>query len=164
MESVTAFQLWPKIVGGDDIEIETVPFQCSLQKRSIGHFCGAAIISVDYVLTAAHCLFGYNNINLKLLGLEFNIFLMNCRQEPPDITVVVGTSKWNSGGTSYRVLRFIRHEKYEEGSYTYDIGLIRVKGPIQFTKYVKPIRYSATEVPDDVELEVFGWGRLGVSI
>lgn len=55
---VTGLKLSQRIMGGDDIEIEEVPFQCSLQKSPTGHYCGGAIITVDYIITAAHCLFG----------------------------------------------------------------------------------------------------------
>lgn len=86
---------------------------------------------------------------------------MNFRLEPSDITVVVGTSKWNSGGigilnsggTAYNVETFIIHEQYNS-SFMYDIGIMRMQEPITFTRYVKPIRYSAEVVPDDVDLEV----------
>lgn len=79
---------------------------------------------------------------------------MNFRLEPLDITVIVGTSKWNSGGTAYNLERFIIHERYGEGAFMFDIGIIRVQEPITFTRYVKPIRYSAEVVPEDVKLEV----------
>lgn len=81
---------------------------------------------------------------------------------PTDFTIVVGTSRWNSFGTNYKVREFVIHEQYYGRDHAFDIALVRVQDPIKFTKYVKPIRYSAEEVPDDVELEVFGWGRLSV--
>jgi trypsin len=47
-----------KIVGGNTIDIEEVPWQVSVQYISM-HICGGSIISIDYVVTAAHCTNGY---------------------------------------------------------------------------------------------------------
>lgn len=47
-----------KIVGGKDAFIEEYPYQASMQYKSF-HYCGAVIISKNYVVTAAHCTIGY---------------------------------------------------------------------------------------------------------
>lgn len=44
-----------RIIGGQEIQIEDAPFQASLQVKGNGHNCGAIIISLRFVLTAAHC-------------------------------------------------------------------------------------------------------------
>lgn len=63
---------------------------------------------------------------------------MNFRLKPnEDVNVIVGTNRWDSGGTAYKVQKFITHEKFEERAYAFDIGLIRVQNPIRFTKFVK---------------------------
>ncbi|MEM7605619.1 MAG: trypsin-like serine protease, partial [Myxococcota bacterium] len=43
-----------EIVGGVDAVIESAPYQVSL-RRFGGHFCGGAILSPEWVVTAAHC-------------------------------------------------------------------------------------------------------------
>lgn len=45
-----------KIIGGQYIDIVDVPWQVSLHKHD-GHYCGASIISNNWLLTAAHCVF-----------------------------------------------------------------------------------------------------------
>lgn len=42
------------IYGGFETTIENIPWQVSLQRNS-RHLCGGAIISSQWVLTAAHC-------------------------------------------------------------------------------------------------------------
>lgn len=43
-----------RIVGGFQTTIENIPWQVSLQRTS-KHICGGAIISSQFILTAAHC-------------------------------------------------------------------------------------------------------------
>lgn len=47
-----------KIVGGVDTEMGEYPFMVSLMRRG-RHFCGAAIVSDKFLMTAAHCLCRY---------------------------------------------------------------------------------------------------------
>lgn len=47
--------LSPRIVGGTNAPDGLAPYQCSMQLNG-RHFCGCAIISSDWILTAAHCL------------------------------------------------------------------------------------------------------------
>lgn len=43
-----------RIVGGDLVSIEDYPYQVSVQLLG-SHYCGGAIISDRYILSAAHC-------------------------------------------------------------------------------------------------------------
>lgn len=45
-----------RIIGGNEIEIDEAPYTVSLQLMR-SHYCGGALISETYVLTAAHCKF-----------------------------------------------------------------------------------------------------------
>ena len=44
-----------KIIEGTETQIQEFPWMTSLQFKG-SHFCGASLISQDWVLTAAHCL------------------------------------------------------------------------------------------------------------
>ncbi|XP_055321370.1 chymotrypsin-1-like [Sitodiplosis mosellana] len=125
------------IVGGEEAEDGQAPFQCSMQYND-RHVCGCAILSEKWILTAAHCLMG-------------------------GIKVLVGTNSLTSGGTQYEIEKVIRHESYGDPPYAYDIGLIQVKGSIEFNDKVKPIEYSADEVPEGSVAQLTGWGRLSTS-
>lgn len=45
------------IVGGWNAEDGQAPFQCSMQYKK-QHFCGCAILSSKWLITASHCFFG----------------------------------------------------------------------------------------------------------
>lgn len=79
------------------------------------------------------------------------------------VEILVGTNKLSSGGTRYSIKNTIPHEHYDEPEYAHDIALIRLRTPIEFNENIQPITYSTTEVPENTEMQVFGFGRLAVS-
>lgn len=78
--------------------------------------------------------------------------------------ILVGTNKLNSSdGTRYKVKKAIKHEffylpEHIEPDVTYDIALVWVKSPIEFTEKVQPIKYSTEEVEENEMLQITGWG------
>lgn len=128
----------PRIINGMDAVDGQAPYQCSMQKNS-SHFCGCAIISSDWVLTAAHCLLN-ENVN--------------------DIEILVGTNQWNAGGERYKIRSTVVHEKYDRAKHLNDIALVHVKTSIAFSEKVQPINYSAKEVLPGSNVMMTGWGRL----
>lgn len=83
--------------------------------------------------------------------------------------VLVGTIKWNSGGTRYRIQKTFKHPQFightEHGArYVRDIGIIRILGLIKFQKNVAPIRISPNFVGKGIQLRTAGWGRVSVSL
>lgn len=46
-----------RIVGGDNIAIEKVPYQISLREDG-AHYCGGSIVSQTQIITAGHCVLG----------------------------------------------------------------------------------------------------------
>lgn len=72
--------------------ISAAPFMASLRSITNVHFCGGAIVSTRYIVTAAQCTNG---------------------RAGTDINVVVGTSLRNSGGTTYRSSTIINNPFFD---------------------------------------------------
>lgn len=106
-----------KIVGGVLDVTEKAPYQVSLQvivqrqnATRFHHFCGGSILTPSFILTAAHCLSGF---------------------QKDRISVVAGTKVWNKGGVRIGVDYYEVHEKYKKLR-GHDIGLIKLVQPFQF--------------------------------
>lgn len=71
----------------------------------------------------------------------------------------------NSVGTRYKVHLFIPHQQFEgDPKFIYDIGLIRVKGSIEFNDRVQAIKYRKdVTINAGTTVEVTGWGQEQVS-
>lgn len=77
----------------------------------------------------------------------------------------VGSSSSLEGGTLVQVEDFIYHPKFSYTKMDSDIGLLKLKTPLEFSDMVKPIEMvgHGEEIDDGALTEVSGWGNIKVS-
>ncbi|KAJ8958444.1 hypothetical protein NQ318_002231 [Aromia moschata] len=127
-----------KIVGGSKISIESCPYQLSLRYNE-QHICGAALISYDTALTAAHCVPEFHG----------------------SYSVRAGSSNLHKGGTIAYVKQAIIHPCYDATNQDYDIAILKFFKPLRASTAIKPIRLPAQdEQMTDKWGLVTGWGVL----
>ncbi|XP_055325957.1 trypsin 5G1-like [Sitodiplosis mosellana] len=124
------------IVGGFETSIEEQPWQVSLQVGT-SHNCGGSIIGKEWVLTAAHCTNSTGSYYVR-----------------------VGSSRYASGGSTIKVKKVYRHEKYNASITDFDFSLLELAEPLSFGDAVKPIALPSEDIKiaDGVEVLVSGWG------
>ncbi|XP_076249342.1 chymotrypsin-2 [Calliopsis andreniformis] len=133
----------PRIVNGEDAKVGEIPYQVSLQNRdSSFHFCGGSVLNANYVITAAHCVFG---------------------KKPNQIKVVAGTINLTQPNSVHNVQTIIVHEKYNAAdSWKNDIALLKVDKPFIKSKQIAYVTLPAAN--EDIHANdvatVSGWGRL----
>ncbi|XP_015602364.1 chymotrypsin-2 [Cephus cinctus] len=126
-----------KIVGGAAAEDGQYPYQVSLRLND-RHFCGGSILTERWILTAAHCLSGFNDTSIK---------------------VVTGTNTLDEGGDSYQSKRIVSHPKYSAALIRNDVGLIEVDKDIIFGDKVAPVKLPTTDFSkSDYPAVLSGWG------
>ncbi|KAF5287776.1 hypothetical protein FQA39_LY15712 [Lamprigera yunnana] len=124
-----------RIVGGHTATDGQFPYQVSIQYRG-SHNCGGSILDSRTILTAAHCLADYNN---------------------DDLTVVVGTNKYNQGGVTHFIESSVYHSGFDFIVAQHDIGLIKLSSDITFNEKVQTIALETEDVAN-VDCIVSGWG------
>lgn len=136
-----------RIVGGNTAERNQFPYQASLRYQSdFGHFCGGAIIGVNWVLTAQHCVVYYYN-------------------SPDFILVAVGAHAIINDAILYQVSRVVLHANYNSPLLINDIAMVQTRMPIvMMPGRVAPIAFSAQHIGANVAVRSSGWGSTVVSI
>ncbi|MER6969056.1 trypsin-like serine protease, partial [Streptomyces halstedii] len=139
----------PKIIGGTTTSISTAPFMAQLwyydEAKDIGFFCGGSVVSPTKILTAAHCVKGYD---WKANG-----------------AVITGTSQLASGSTLPQGAtvsapwRQWNHASYNATTFDNDIAVITLASPIT----AKPIRMTTSgdtaSYASATKATLYGWGR-----
>jgi trypsin len=130
----------PRIVGGQPVQITAVPWQVSV--RSGGDFCGGALISDRWILTAAHCVEGVG---------------------PEAIRATVGSSVLSPPGNPLPIAAIFVNPEWDANMFTGDVALIELAVPVTLSAQVRPIA-----LPDDLDAatwpaagtpgRVSGWG------
>ncbi|XP_078033082.1 trypsin-7 [Augochlora pura] len=130
-----------RIVGGALIDISKVPYMLSMMVNK-NHVCGATIIAEEWGLTAAHCVISFID------RPEYNV------------TVRSGSSQHDFGGTIHNVTFMIYHEKYDPYSNDYDVALIKVEPPFNYSSVTAPamLPTDVTKSIDATRGLVTGWG------
>ncbi|UAJ80060.1 trypsin-like serine protease [Leifsonia sp. ZF2019] len=135
-----------RIVGGTEAGDGEYPFMAEIyDKATHRHICGGALINKGMVITAAHCLEGY---------------------EPAELAVAVGrTDRSDSGqGQDFGVVETRLHPRFTEGetSRGYDVGWLWMDG---LAEGVQPVSFptSGTDalLAPGSEATVTGWGVQG---
>ena len=119
-----------RIIGGDEADIKDFPYIGAFLLKGRQQFCGAALISNDTVVTAAHCVQEYyNNTNANLT----------------ELSVRFGSSQCHSGGQEIFVKQVTIHQEYPTFAPDYDIAVVKLNGSIMihFTVYFIAVSYMA---------------------
>ena len=126
-----------RIIGGSYVPAGLYPWVSSLQLGWSYHYCGGALISADYVLTAAHCV---------AWGRE------------------VLQTRVRLGGDRYGVMRRVHkikiHAGYDDQTNDNDIALIKLRKPVRLGEGVRTICLPQEgEEWEQGPAVVAGWGH-----
>ncbi|KAI5096270.1 enteropeptidase isoform X2, partial [Silurus meridionalis] len=135
-----------RIVGGENAVKGAWPWVASL--HWVGkNICGGTLIDSQWIVTAAHCVFG-RNIHLS----NWNVILGLHAQYESN----------TSDRQSHQIDRIIINHNYNRRTKDSDIALIHLQKRVNFTDYIQPI---CLPNPDQQfaagrKCVVVGWGRL----
>lgn len=132
-----------RIIGGENAVEGQFPYQAIFRGRpnsGIQFFCGGAIISDRFILTAAHCS-GFDEA-----------------PDPKNTLVIVG-ALYNSVGVVIEPEQIIRHEKWSLYKIKNDISLIRTATRIVFSRTIQPIALPKHNDTGNTPVIFAGWGR-----
>jgi len=130
-----------RIVGGFEAEPNQWPWQVALFIDD-AWFCGGALISENYVLTAAHCVDGAVYYDVMAGAHD-----VRASSEPNRVEI-----------TSYNGWT---HENWDSNTLSNDIALIELPSPITFNDYIKPACLPDDGDTADVDelVTCTGWGK-----
>uniref|UniRef100_A0A3P9LWU2 Transmembrane serine protease 3a n=1 Tax=Oryzias latipes TaxID=8090 RepID=A0A3P9LWU2_ORYLA len=129
-----------RVVGGNLSLPGQFPWQASLHFRG-EHMCGGSVISPLWIVTAAHCVYGFSNSSLW--------------------KVYVGlTEQPIHAAQSLAVRKIVYHARYRSRSLDYDIALMRLDQPLTFNGLVEPICLPnhGEDFQEDTKCWISGWG------
>ncbi|XP_062861790.1 transmembrane protease serine 3 [Trichomycterus rosablanca] len=129
-----------RIVGGNLSREGQFPWQVSLHFQR-EHLCGGSIVEAQWILTAAHCVYGfaYPQLWSVLAGL---------------------TEQPVSSGSYLTVEKIIYHRRYRPKGLDHDIALLKLSQRLNFNGFIEPICLPSffEEFEDGKMCWISGWG------
>lgn len=126
-----------KIIGGYTCIQNSQPWQVALLAGPGRSFlCGGALLSAQWVITAAHC-------------------------ARPILRVALGKhnlKRWEATQQVLRVARQVPHPGYSSSTHQHDVMLLRLEQPARLGRAVRPITLAQTCASPGTSCRVSGWG------
>nr|WJL97976.1 S1 family serine peptidase-like protein [Tenebrio molitor] len=134
-----------RIIGGQPAPIANYKFAAAInvQKSNMVTFCGGALFENQWIITAGQCVDD---------AVLFVITLGSATLKDHDPNrITVATSE------------YFLHPDYNPDTLENDLGLIKLRMPVTFTDYIRPIAPLAMhELPAKPNLRVIGWGESSI--
>uniref|UniRef100_A0A8D0GXK5 Enteropeptidase n=1 Tax=Sphenodon punctatus TaxID=8508 RepID=A0A8D0GXK5_SPHPU len=135
-----------KIVGGTDANEGAWPWMVSLYYNS-KHTCGASLVSDEWLVSAAHCVYGRNLIPSlwkAVLGLHTTLNLTNPQ------TVI------------QEVDQIVINPHYNKRTKNSDIAMMHLQVRVNYTDYIQPICLPEKnkQFLPGINCSIAGWGRI----
>ncbi|XP_001845720.2 trypsin-1 [Culex quinquefasciatus] len=110
-----------RIVGGTETAVNQYPWMTMLQYGGT-FYCGGSLISDRHVLTAAHCVHGFNASKISVVLLDHD------RSSTTEAETITG-----------KVSRVIKHNGYNSNNYNSDIAVLVLQKPVSFNEKLRPV-------------------------
>nr|ACO14916.1 Trypsin-1 [Caligus clemensi] len=133
-----------KIVGGEEVEPNSIPFQISFQTKNGYHFCGGSILDDKTVITAAHCCAIFGTRKVKVVAGEHHLFQNSGDEQTLDVEKIT------------------MHELYGSNSNqtNYDVCLLSLNTSFELNDKVKAVSLPEKDQEFTGDVVVSGWGTL----
>uniref|UniRef100_A0A7M5X8Q4 Peptidase S1 domain-containing protein n=2 Tax=Clytia hemisphaerica TaxID=252671 RepID=A0A7M5X8Q4_9CNID len=131
-----------RVIGGKDAKAHSWPWQIGLH-RSGEFMCGGSLINQQWVVTAAHCVFGREAFRFQVKLGDHN-------------------RKVDEGEQFIQVSRIIVHEQYRSSKFNNDIALLKLERPAIFGRNVQPVCLPNQGDSPQVGSKCYltGWGKM----
>ncbi|XP_078415675.1 coagulation factor VII-like [Cetorhinus maximus] len=134
-----------RIVGGSDALKGEFPWQMLLLYKGAME-CGAVLLSPQWVVTAAHCLYGKSKEDIQIVAGEHQLKKEEFTEQVRNVS------------------RLILHENYNKKTVDNDIALLKLDVPVVLDDYIVPIClpeqfFALLELRQIRYSIVSGWGR-----
>ncbi|XP_045499414.1 trypsin 3A1-like [Colias croceus] len=137
-----------KILGGQEAAITQVPYQVSIRKNNWfgiywSSFCGGSLITLKYVLTAAHCFINEDTYSIRNLK---NVRVVGG-------TTVTAVTIFDAVPEQWRKIKhFYKHLNYNFTILKHDLAIVEVTKKFVECDSVKPIRLLSLKSHENVKV------------
>lgn len=125
-----------RIYGGNTAPYAAFPFQVSLRSTDNQHFCGGALISETYALTAASCVYD---------------------RKPTETKIIVGADSIQNGEIM-DCANITTHERFDSKTLANDIAVVQTTREVEFRRTVASISYYKFTASCNVDSVTTGFG------
>ncbi|XP_053513889.1 enteropeptidase [Artibeus jamaicensis] len=145
-KTLVAQEVDPKIVGGHDAKEGAWPWLAALYYNNRLQ-CGASLVSNDWLVSAAHCVYGRN-------------------LEPSKWKAILGlheTSNLTSPQVAARLVdQIVINPQYNKRTKNNDIAMMHLEVKVNYTDYIQPICLPDENqvLPPGTICSIAGWGRV----